>query len=301
MIRNPRKTLALSLALFILVVVGCSQVAIAEQYNHAMPMLRMGVGARALAMGGANVAVANDATAGYWNPAGLSQVEKFSFSSMVAANMSEDRKYNYLALAGKFEFGAIGFSWLNAGTSDIMKYSSQEVREGDFDANDHAFLFSYGNAMENLMVGFNFKVVYQKIDDYSKSGVGFDAGVKYAVDEMLHLGVTASDLGTKIGESVPATFRIGAAVFPVEGFTIPVDIEKVQHRSELKLRLGGEYAYQFADDYFGAVRGGVNDGEFTIGAGLKIMGKYSLDYAYISENGDAFGENHRISLTINMY
>jgi hypothetical protein len=36
--------------------------------NHMLPMLRMGVGARALAMGGAYVAEAHDATAGYWNP-----------------------------------------------------------------------------------------------------------------------------------------------------------------------------------------------------------------------------------------
>jgi hypothetical protein len=298
MTRNPRKTKALSLALFILMVVGCSQVALAEDYNHAMPMLRMGVGARALGMGGAYIAVANNAAAGYWNPAGLSQVEKWSFSSMIAANMSEDRKYNYLAIAGKFNFGALGFSWLNSGTSEIDKYSDVGVANGSFDANDHAFLFSYGNMMDKLMFGMNFKVVYQKIDDYSKSGVGFDAGVKYIVDDKANIAVVAQDLGTKVGKAVPATFRVGIAVFPVEGFTIPLDIEKVQHRSEIKLRAGAEYSYQFATDYWAAVRGGVNDGEFTIGAGLKVAARYGLDYAYISEAGDAFGENHRISLSI---
>ncbi len=150
------------------------------------------------------------------------------------------------------------------------------------------------------MVGFNFKVAYQKLDNYTKTGVGFDAGVRYAVNETMNLGVTASDLGTKLDKTVPATFRIGVALFPVEGFTIPVDIEKIQHKSEITLRMGAEYSYQFAEDYFAAVRGGVNGGEFTLGVGLKIANKYGLDYAYISEQGDAFGENHRIGFTFDL-
>ena len=285
-----------------MLVVGYSQVALADNYNHNMPMLRMGVGARALAMGGAYVAVANDATAGYWNPAGLSQIEKVSFASMIAANMAEDRKYNYLAIAGKFEFGSVGFSWLNSGTSDIDGRDNIGNPTGDFNYNDHVFLFSYGKAMEKFQVGVNFKVIYMKADsktDFSKSGVGFDAGVKYIIDEKVHLGVTAFDLGTKVGDEVPANFRVGVAVFPVEGFTIPLDIQKTQNESEIKLRTGAEYSYQFADDYFAAVRGGVNDGEFCIGAGLTILSRYSIDYAYVSENSDAFGENHRVSLSIN--
>lgn len=297
-----KKILAIGLALFMLVV-GYSQIAIAKDFNHNLPMLRMGVGARALAMGGAHVAVANDATAGYWNPAALSQIEKVSIASMIAANMSEDRKYNYLAVAGKFDFGAIGFSWLNSGTSDLMGYDESGQQTNSFDWNDHVFLFSYGNQMENFQVGFNFKVVYSKADaqdDYSSTGVGFDAGVKYAINDMVHLGVTAQDLGTKVGgDEIPATFRVGGAVMPVEGFTIPVDIEKNQNKSELVLRTGAEYAYMFAEEYWAAVRGGVNDGEFTFGAGLTIMNRYSIDYAYVSEQSDAFGENHRVSLSLN--
>ncbi|MBU1318457.1 MAG: PorV/PorQ family protein [candidate division Zixibacteria bacterium] len=302
MTRNSRKTLALSLALFILMVVGCSEVAVAKDYNHAMPFLRMGVGARALGMGGAYVAVADDATAGYWNPAGLSHVGKFSFSSMIAANMGVDRKYNYLSIAGGgFRFGTIGFSWLNAGTSDIASYTSNGVREADFNANDHAFLFSWGNNMAtDLALGVTAKVVYQKIDDYTKTGVGFDVGVLYNISSTAQLGITAADLGTKVGDYVPMTFRVGAVVFPTTGFTIPIEIEKVQHRSEIKLRAGAEYATQFGTNYWGAVRGGVNDGDFTIGAGLKIAGRYSIDYAYITEASDAFGENHRISLTVDI-
>jgi hypothetical protein len=291
---NSRKFLLVTLTVFFCVL-GYSQVSLADD-NHALPMMRMGVGARALAMGGAHTAVASDATAGYWNPAALAQLEGLSVSTMIATNMAFDRKYNYISIANKFDFGALGFSWLNAGTTDIDASDGT----GTFDANTHVFLFSYGNQMDKFFVGFNFKVLYNKTDTYSNTGVGFDAAAKYAVADFAHLGVFAGDLGSKYGRNeVPAVFRVGLAMFPMEGFTVPVEIEKIQNRSELKFRIGGEYSYMFADDYYGAFRAGVNDGAFTIGAGLVIMGQYTIDYSYVTEATSAFGENHRVSVGFN--
>jgi hypothetical protein len=293
-----KKFLLVTLTVFFCVL-GYSQVSLADD-NHAFPMLRMGVGARALAMGGAYTAVADDASAGYWNPAGLAQLEGFSASTMIAANMSLDRKYNYAAIGYKFDFGALGFSWLNSGVTDIPHEGTGQ--EGTFDSNDHVFLFSYGNQMEKFFVGFNFKVLYQKTaDEWSNTGIGFDAAAKWAVTDYAHLGLFAGDLGSQYGDDqVPAVFRVGVAVFPMDGFTLPVEIEKIQNRSEIKFRMGGEYAYAFADDYLGAFRAGVNDGSFTIGAGLVIMGQYTIDYAYVTETNDAFGENHRVSVGVNL-
>jgi hypothetical protein len=292
---NSRKFLLVTLTVFFCVL-GYSQVSLADD-NHALPMMRMGVGARALAMGGAHTAVASDATAGYWNPAALAQLEGLSVSTMIATNMAFDRKYNYISIANKFDFGALGFSWLNAGTSEIDNADGS----GTFDANDHVFLFSYGNQMDKFFVGFNFKVLYSKTDTYSNTGVGFDAAAKYAIADYAHLGVFAGDLGSKYGRNeVPATFRVGLALFPMEGFVVPVEIEKIQDRSELKFRIGGEYSYMFADDYYGAFRAGVNDGAFTIGAGLIIMGQYTIDYSYVTEATSAFGENHRVSVGFNL-
>jgi hypothetical protein len=278
--------------------VGGSGLALAED-NHAFTTFRMGVGARALAMGGAYTAVADDATAGYWNPAGLTGIERFNLSSMISANVSYDRQYNYVAMG--YNFGTAGwgaFSWLNGGIKDIDGYVN-DVPSGQFNADQHGFLFSYGNKMNKLNVGMTFKVGYQKIGaDYSKSGVGFDAGLKYIVNDNVHLGVTARDLGTKVGDAIPANFNLGIAAFAFEGFTFAADIQKIQHRSNVMVHLGSEYDYEFADKYFGAIRAGVSDGNFTIGAGLTVMGKYSLDYAYITEKETFLGENHRVSLTL---
>jgi len=266
-----------------------------------MPMLRMGVGARALAMGGAYVAEASDATAGYWNPAGLSQIDFINVTGMYSANMSFDRTYNFLAYGHRFDFGAIGVTWLNSGMTEIEEYSQSGAPLGEFDAMDNVFLFSYGNSVDKFMVGASFKVVSQKIDysdSYSKTGVGFDAGIKFEVADEVTFGFTAQDLGTKIGDDrVQTDFRFGAVVYPMEGFTFPVDLEKIVDRQGLRFHFGGEYTYEFSMDYFASLRAGVNDGNFAIGVGLQVM-KFMLDYAYITDKEDFLGENHRISFTV---
>ena len=61
-------------------------------------------------------------------------------------------------------------------------------------------------------------------------------------------------------------------------------------------RLGGEYAYAFEnEDYGTAIRAGVDDGAFSVGAGLRFK-QFMLDYAYITEKEDFLGENHKFSL-----
>ena len=60
----------------------------ADEGAHAAEFLSHGVGARALGMGSAFVAIADDATATYWNPAGLTKVKKHSFSAMYSDTFS---------------------------------------------------------------------------------------------------------------------------------------------------------------------------------------------------------------------
>ena len=62
----------------------------ADEGAHAAEFLSHGVGARALGMGGAFVAVADDATATYWNPAGLTKVKKHSFSAMYSDTLAPE-------------------------------------------------------------------------------------------------------------------------------------------------------------------------------------------------------------------
>ena len=76
--------------------------------DHAIPFMRMGVGTRALGMGGAYVAAANDAAAGYWNPAELAWTCGSQISAMYALGMNEDRRMSFLAASHRFNWGGLG-------------------------------------------------------------------------------------------------------------------------------------------------------------------------------------------------
>jgi len=79
----------------------------------------------------------------------------------------------------------------------------------------------------------------------------------------------------------------------------PIEIQKTQHRDDIAFRMGAEYAYTFDnEDYGTALRGGIDDGAFSVGAGLRFK-QFWLDYAYITEKEDFLDENHKFSLIAN--
>lgn len=275
-------------------VVSLATVAVAEA-PHALPFLRTGVGARAAGMGNAFVAVASDATAGFFNPAGLTRISSWGFSSMLSADMAFDRNYNYLAVAGSFDWGSVGGSWINAGIKDVALDDNTSK-----DYMDNYFILSYANCSQRFRWGLNFVIANNSVAE--NTGVGGDLGVQWDIHPEATVGLMAQSLGLKVGDDVtPYNLRLGIALKPnmVEGFTLPLEIQKTQNVDAIKFRMGGEYAYKFDNSDWGtALRAGVDDGAFSIGAGL-FFSKFWLDYAYVAENADFLGENHRFSLTGN--
>src|SRR5207248_1949463 len=79
--------------------------------NYAGEFLQLGVGARSLALGGAGAAISEDATAGYWNPAGLSELQFPMVTGMHESRFDATVKYDY---------GALGIP-LDARTSGIPR------------------------------------------------------------------------------------------------------------------------------------------------------------------------------------
>jgi hypothetical protein len=267
--------------------------------NHLLPMLRMGVDARALSMGAAYVAEASDASAGYWNPAGLADIEegRLSLTLMGSLGMSFDRSYNYFGFGYGFSFATVGISWLNAGITDISKRGDSGEDLGTFKDMNNVFLISAATKLKNLSVGGSFKVVNQKIDDYGKTGVGGDVGVKFRPTDKSAIGVILRDIGTKIdGWRVPSNLQFGVAIYPVEGFIFSADGTKTLNTSELAFHMGGEYAYEFCSNWWSKLRAGVNDGRFAIGAGLQFS-KVMIDYGYVVEKEDFMKDNHKLSLS----
>lgn len=204
----------------IVMFIVCLQSAEGEDITNAASFLEIGAGARAVGLGSAFVAAADDASAGYWNPAGLTQL------SGLAVSLAErvpvvDTDYASLAMASPvLNFGFIGLTAIYYGCGDVIMYDSMGTNMGVLSDKEAALIFSYAYSLNQLSIGANVKYVYQDMSDYYTSvesdGIGADISVMYRVNDSLNMGaifhnkydmVRCSD-GTISGES-PYNIRAG--------------------------------------------------------------------------------------------
>ena len=157
-IRNPvtlsirSRFLGLGSCFLLFALVICSCVSGADKY--AGEFLSLGAGARPLGMGGSFVAVADDATATYWNPAGLGGLDRTEITFMHAGIFGLDSYdfINYVQPLGGV--GAFGVSWIRLGIDDIpitelwvpgtMSASNRPYVSGYMKDTENAFILSYG-------------------------------------------------------------------------------------------------------------------------------------------------------------
>lgn len=168
---------------------GFSQTS-APKYSNEF--LSIGLGARALGMGGAQSAIVNDVTSGFWNPAGLC----LSTGDLQIGLMHNE----YFAGIGKFDYGAVaakydssryvGLSIIRFGIDDIPNTLELINEDGQIDYDrlksfssaDYAFIFSYSKntKIAGFRYGGNFKIIHRKVGDFAKAwGFGLDAGAQY--------------------------------------------------------------------------------------------------------------------------
>lgn len=191
--------------------VGTTQ---AQFRKYSNEFLNIGAGAKGLAMGGAQVATTTDATAGYWNPAGLSHLKSSSFSLMHAEYFAGIGKYDYASFAmplGDPESStrSLGFSLVRFAVDDIPNTLFLVEPDGSINYNnirsfssaDYAFLVSYAQKLideedRSLSFGFNAKVIHRSVGSFARAwGFGLDAGIQYRL-KGFRLGLMAKDVST---------------------------------------------------------------------------------------------------------
>jgi len=282
-------------------VIGCAYPAFCAD-SHAAPYLRMGVGARALGMGGAFTAIADDATAAYWNPAGLAKIENIEATFMYAANMAVDRQLNYFAYAHWLGVGGLGVSWLNAGMMDMPHRDGSGTSLGTDDYADNAIMFSYGMEVGSIMLGGTAKILHQNVMGTTETGFGVDVGGLFNVTDNVSAGLMIRDVGSQYGEvDVPLDWRFGSAVKALDGaLCVGLDVAKVQNIENFDIHLGAEYGMEVHPGYHAFFRSGIQSAEdkaFTAGLGIRVP-YIQFDYSFVTEKDeDALGDNHRISVT----
>ncbi|MBN1997638.1 PorV/PorQ family protein [candidate division KSB1 bacterium] len=182
--------------------------------EYGADFLRIGVGARPLAMGGAFVAMSGDASSFYWNPAGLAHRYRLSLQLDHVPMFGGLAQYNSacatLAFDGKT---SIGLGWIRLGIDEIPRYSALQGTRFDrltntkyrstgepigyFADNEDAFLVSFGRTEYlDLILGGGFteyvlpveisfgvtgKYIQHNLDDRKGTGQGFDAGAIFRI------------------------------------------------------------------------------------------------------------------------
>lgn len=180
--------------------------------KYSNEFLNIGAGARGLAMGGAQVATAKDATAGYWNPAGLTGLNGIpNIGLMHADYFGGIAKYDYLSGAMPIQDNkrALGISILRFAVDDIPNTLFLVEPDGSINYNniqtfssaDYAFLISFAQKLKetenrNISFGLNAKVIYRKVGKFATAwGFGLDAGLQIRSGRW-HGGLVARDLTT---------------------------------------------------------------------------------------------------------
>ena len=287
----------------------------------AMPHLRLGAGARSIGLGGAFTAIADDATATVWNPAGLGSAADLSFN-FSTQRLDLDRSHNFIALTKALgSAGSIGLAVTNAGVSDIPQYDARGRRGKEFNYSANAYSLSYGVGLGNFNIGLTGRMLMDSFgaDVESQSGFGgVDVGlIGHALHidvgeekvPTFHYGIVAKYLGASLGEdTVPMVIDFGVAYNLYMGnvVTFAADIEQELvnlDESATSLKLGAEYTILTYKSTAFAIRGGVRasrDNQNLFGGFGVNVGGLQIDYAIqdgMASEINGVGSTHFASLS----
>ncbi len=168
----------------------------------AAQFLKLGVGARAIALGGSFVAEASDLSALYWNPAGLAGLSGSALQFAHTEYLAEI-DYNFAAFGINLgAFGTLAFSLLvlDSGNMDVRTEQRPEGTGEQFKVQDFALQVSYGRALtDQFSIGGSIKYIQERIWHSKASTIAFDIGTLFTTPyERLRLGASMSNFGPKM-------------------------------------------------------------------------------------------------------
>ncbi|MFQ6040128.1 MAG: PorV/PorQ family protein [Candidatus Poribacteria bacterium] len=222
----------------------------AQQGNPAS-FLEIGAGARGTSLGGAFVALADDVSAAYWNPAGLAQLTGPAISIMDRLSALDT---NYANTTVAFPIGSLGTLGLNLtyyGVGDVITYDDAGKETGSLTNTEAALSMSYAYKLGQFLVGGNLKYIYKRLDfgkTHTADGIGFDAALLYNLTENFSAGAILRDNFTitysdDYKETAPMSIRAGGAYRIRFGdkhaLAFMFDLDQVQ-KHPLKLHFGSE-------------------------------------------------------------
>jgi hypothetical protein len=275
--------------------------------------MKIPIGARATGMGGAFVAVADDASAVFWNPAG---VARLSGSIVAVHHLNWVTDINMTQGTYVFSLGFLpGMLAFNARSlyMDDMERTTVYQPDGDgtyFDAGYSSFGLTYARSLtDKFSVGITGSLIHAGLDDLSSNAMSFDVGTLYDTGfRSLKIGMEIANMGSELkfidqSSKLPILFRVGASINVMNSLDHKLmTTGEFSHPPDNNERMNWGAEYSFKDFFF--IRGGYNFGydieSFSGGVGVRFPSSISsetrFDYSY-TDLSDLSGA-HRFSLEI---
>jgi len=289
--------------------------------------LKIGVGGRATAMADAFIAVADDASALYWNPAGIVYSKRneviFAHNEWVA-----DIKHEFVGAFYKFsDNDAVGISFTSLHMDDMpVTTEFKPFGTGEyFSFGDIAISLTYSKKMtDQFSFGGSIKYIQETLDKLTMQGFMVDLGTMYWTGlGTTRFAVAITNFGNELtpeGDvelvsgatkskwqsfSPPTMFRIGFAFEPLmteyHRITTSIQLNHPNDNSE-NVSFGAEYAWRNIFYLRGGYKLNVNEQSFTAGAGVQIpLGIAFVTFDYAFANFTRLGSSHRLSLILGLH
>ena len=276
----------------------------AENASLAMPLTQEGGTARAMSMGSAVISVPQGSASLFWNPAGLGRMGECMELGLHHNSGLGDSIQETIVLGlpmGNLGAFAASFNYMNNGIFEGRDSAGNLT--GTYTAGDMGESIGWGKEFfEGISLGAAIKYNQQTLAGTVYSATAMDLGVIWNAASRLNLGLTYSNLGTKVANStLDSGMRLGASYELEEGLLLAISSELkaeggfegvqvgVEGYVNPRLALRGGYVVNFTNSKLEGLTG------VTAGLGLQIVKNLTFDYAYLP-----FGElgiSQRVSLT----
>ncbi len=297
--------------------------------------LKIGVGARASAMGGAYVALSDDITSLYWNPGGIGMVDHNEAVLHFTDWFMDSQMYFFGASYHIDRVGIIGLS-LNSFDSGGIEETTIDEPEGTgrtFRAANHTIGLTYTRRLiERFSFGITLKYVEERLDRTQARALGVDIGSVYRTNFLndMRIGFAMTNLGQRMNITgsgldfrvtrgqegkpiqasyltsdwdLPLMFRFGLAteIFQNDSYRLTVSGDVLDSRDfRYRLQTGAEFAFQELLYLRGGYQFNHDISDFSLGVGLELPSYQNLglrfDYSY--ENFQYFGGIQKISVIV---
>jgi hypothetical protein len=276
----------------------------AQTIQTGLPFLKLGIGAKSIAMGEAFTAVGNDHSAFFYNPA-TSRTSQTNEVMLMHKEWIEETSTEYLGATIIGQDLHYGFSMLSTSITDIPVRTMPGDAQGTFSSRNFAIGLSASFSLtENIDAGITGKLLYEKIFIDEASGYGIDAGVLYKMNDYWYFGASLLNIGSmnelrSEPSKLPTTFRVGTShVYSLSSeFSAlgAADILKTLGDDLIHANAGVEVMY----NSLLAVRAGYQTGyefkSYSTGFGVQY-GIIKFDYAFVPFT-EAFTSTHTFSLS----